>query len=106
MLDYADPALRASGFGPYYLYRQKYMSGSFENVGWRRPGRTGLYNIYMMEELHSVLSLGGGGMSKLVRPDGKLLRQHNPKYPREYLTQFDDVLQSRRVFIAALQTET
>ncbi len=104
MLRAGEGALREAGYTPYYLYRQKYMSGSFENVGWRQPGRTGLYNIYMMEELHSILSLGGGGMSKLIRPDGKLLRQHNPKYPREYLTRFDDVLQSRRVFIAALQT--
>lgn len=103
MLDYAAPALRGAGFAPYYLYRQKYMSGSFENVGWKKPGRTGLYNIYMMEELHSILSLGGGGMSKLLRPDGTLLRQHNPKYPREYLSRFGDVLESRRAFIEALQ---
>ena len=56
MLDYADPTLRKHGFEPYYLYRQKYMSGSFENVGWTRPGGEGLYNIYIMEELHSILS--------------------------------------------------
>ena len=48
MLDYADPALRARGFAPYYLYRQKYMSGSFENVGWCISGAEGLYNIYIV----------------------------------------------------------
>ncbi|MDE7219787.1 MAG: coproporphyrinogen dehydrogenase HemZ, partial [Oscillospiraceae bacterium] len=58
MLDHAAPALRSAGFDPYYLYRQKYMSGSFENVGWCRPGGTGWYNIYIMEELHTILSLG------------------------------------------------
>ena len=66
MLDYADPALRAKGFTPYYLYRQKYMSGSFENVGWCISGAEGLYNIYIMEELHSILSLGAGGSTKMV----------------------------------------
>ena len=52
MLDYANEALRAADFAPYYLYRQKYMSGSFENVGWCISGAEGLYNIYIMEELH------------------------------------------------------
>ena len=59
MLDYADPTLRKHGFEPYYLYRQKYMSGSFENVGWTRPGGEGLYNIYIMEELHHSLPRRG-----------------------------------------------
>ncbi len=98
MLSRGGEALRAAGYAPYYLYRQKYMSGSFENVGWTKPGKTGYYNVYMMEELHSVLALGGGGVSKLRLPDGKLLRLHNPKYPREYLSQFESVLESRRLF--------
>ena len=50
-----NEALRAADFAPYYLYRQKYMSGSFENVGWCISGAEGLYNIYIMEELHSIL---------------------------------------------------
>lgn len=108
MLREGERALRAAGYTPYYLYRQKYMSGSFENVGWRRMERklSGLYNIYMMEELHSILSLGGGGMSKLIRRDGKLFRQHNPKYPREYLTQFETVLQNHRAFLETLQIQS
>ncbi len=84
MLDYADPALRKHGFAPYYLYRQKYMSGSFENVGWTKPGGTGLYNIYIMEELHSILSLGAGGSTKMVG-GGQIRRAFNAKYPREYI---------------------
>ena len=71
MLAGAEDALRQNGYEPYYLYRQKYMSGSFENTGWCRPGYTGLYNIYMMEELHTILSLGGGGMNKINLPGGK-----------------------------------
>ena len=84
MLDYADPALRKHGFEPYYLYRQKYMSGSFENVGWTRPGGEGLYNIYIMEELHSILSLGAGGSTKMVG-GGQIRRAFNAKYPKEYI---------------------
>ena len=59
-------ALRQAGFAPYYLYRQKYMSGSFENIGWTRPGGECLYNIYIMSELCSILSFGAGGSTKLI----------------------------------------
>ena len=85
MLDYAAPALRAAGYGPYYLYRQKYMSGSFENTGWTRPGGECLYNIYIMSELCSILSFGAGGSTKMVEPGtNHILRAFNPKYPKEY----------------------
>ena len=84
MLDYANPALRKHGFAPYYLYRQKYMSGSFENVGWTKPGAEGLYNIYIMEELHSILSLGAGGSTKMVGVQD-ISRAFNAKYPKEYI---------------------
>ena len=86
MLDIAERRLRGAGYVPYYLYRQKYMSGSFENVGWCLPGTECAYNIIMMEELQSVLSLGAGGITKLVDPStGKIERLNNPKYPKEYL---------------------
>lgn len=60
------------------------MSGSFENVGWCKPGFVNVYNICMMEELHTVLSLGAGGVTKLVK-GGVVRRLANPKYPQEYL---------------------
>lgn len=86
MLDYADPALRARGFAPYYLYRQKYMSGSFENVGWCISEAEGLYNIYIMEELHSILSLGAGGSTKMVDAQrNRIERVFHPKFPLEYI---------------------
>jgi len=96
MLDYADPALREKGFAPYYLYRQKYMSGSFENVGWCISGAEGLYNIYIMEELHSILSLGAGGSTKMVG-GGLIRRAFNAKYPREYI----DLAEKRSANLAA-----
>ena len=91
MLDFSREILTTSGYHPYYLYRQKYMSGSLENVGWAKPGTENLYNIVMMEELHTVVSLGAGGVTKLIQ-DGKILRLANPKYPHDYLSGLDQVL--------------
>ena len=95
MVDYAEDTLRAAGYEPYYLYRQKYMSGSFENVGWCKPGTACLYNIYMMEELHTIISVGGGGMNKVNLPDGTLKRFHNPKFPEQYIDMIEDVLRQK-----------
>ena len=95
MVLYANTTLRGLSYRPYYLYRQKYMSGSFENVGWSRDGLDCLYNIYMMEEVHTILSLGGGGMNKVNFPDGSLQRFHNPKFPEQYIGQIDDVLRQK-----------
>ena len=100
MVDYANEALRALGYKPYYLYRQKYMSGSFENVGWSRDGLDCLYNIYMMEEVHTILSLGGGGMNKVNFPDGSLKRFHNPKFPEQYIEMIDDVCKQKEEMFA------
>ena len=85
MLDHASYHLRDNGYEPYYLYRQKYTSGGFENTGWTKPGHVGVYNICMMEELTSVLAIGGGGVTKLVSPEGRIERVFNAKYPREYI---------------------
>ena len=91
MLDYSRNALEKAGYRPYYLYRQKYMSGNYENIGWSRDNRDCLYNIYMMEEVHSILAVGAGAVTKLVEyypaniASTKILRYFNPKYPYEYL---------------------
>ena len=95
MVAYAEKTLRAKGYKPYYLYRQKYMSGSFENVGWSRDNLDCLYNIYMMEEVHTILSLGGGGMNKVNLPGGKIERFHNPKFPEQYIEMLDSVLRQK-----------
>jgi len=95
MVAYANEKLRDLGYKPYYLYRQKYMSGSFENVGWSRDNLDCLYNIYMMEEVHTILSLGGGGMNKVNLPGGRLERFHNPKFPEQYIEMLDNVLSQK-----------
>lgn len=102
MVAYAEATLRSLGYKPYYLYRQKYMSGSFENVGWSRDDRDCLYNIYMMEEVHTIVSLGGGGMNKVNLPDGSLRRFHNPKFPEQYIEMLDNVLQQKRELFALM----
>jgi len=106
MVEYANGQLRSGNYKPYYLYRQKYMSGSFENVGWSRDGLDCLYNIYMMEELHTIVSLGGGGMNKVNFPDGSLQRFHNPKFPEQYIAQIDTVLAQKEEMFQLLQAQS
>ena len=90
MLDYASARLTAAGYAPYYLYRQKFMSGGFENVGWQKGGTVNIYNICIMEELRSILAMGGGGSTKLIRPDGgRNIRLMAPKYPLEYISSIE-----------------
>ena len=104
MLDYSRQQLSAHGYSPYYLYRQKYMAGNYENVGWSRENRDCLYNIYMMEELHPIVSLGGGGMSKVNLSETKLERFHNPKFPEQYIEQHDKVLEQKHKLFDLLKT--
>ena len=90
MLDFAGGRLRAEGYQPYYLYRQKFMSGGFENVGWTKEGYINLYNVCIMEELCSIIACGGGGSTKLIRrDDGRNIRLVAPKYPQEYIDYID-----------------
>ena len=96
MLDAAAKALRSADYSPYYLYRQKFMSGGFENVGWCRPGTENLYNICIMEELCSILSMGAGASTKLTAGDGRLERVFAPKYAKEYIDGIDAVVSGKQ----------
>lgn len=90
-VDYTQLRAQQEGYLPYYMYRQKNTVGNFENVGFALEGAEGLYNIYMMEEVHSIFAVGAGAVSKMVdyRPEngGKPIieRLFYPKYPYEYL---------------------
>ena len=90
-IDYSQVTLPENGYSPYYMYRQKNSMGNFENVGFAKAGREGKYNIYMMEEVHSILAVGAGAVTKLVKylpanvGDSEIRRLFNPKYPYEYL---------------------
>lgn len=96
MLEYAYEKLRENGYEPYYLYRQKNMSGGFENTGWTKPNHENVYNICMMEELCGILAAGGGGSSKLIKGAGKNERIVAPKYPLEYIQQIDKICNDKK----------
>lgn len=83
---------------PYYLYRQKNMAGNFENVGYAKEGKYGLYNILIMEEVQSVAAIGAGVISKTVHGDGLIERCANVKDVGLYLSAFDQVMQKKRMF--------
>ena len=92
MLSFAAERLRGAGYRPYYLYRQKFMSGGFENVGWCLPGTENIYNVCIMEELCTVLALGGGASTKLVdAASGRIERVFNAKYPKEYIDSIEKI---------------
>ena len=105
MLDYAQLQLTDFGFEPYYLYRQKFMSGGFENVGWTKPGAENLYNICIMEELCGIIAMGGGASTKLTASGGRIRRMFCPKYPKEYIEKIDQLCENKQE-IAAWYTES
>ena len=104
MLDYAMERLTAGAYAPYYLYRQKFSAGGFENVGWAREGTECFYNVAMMEELCSVLSLGAGGATKRILPGGKILRCLNRKYPYEYIGSLEAAGEEKRKLFLGPET--
>ncbi len=86
----------AENYMPYYLYRQKSTPGNLENTGYAKNGYTGLYNIFIMEEVHTIMSAGAGGVSKLVSNTGEITRIFNHKYPTEYIERFDIVCERKK----------
>ncbi len=80
------------GYQPYYMYRQKSTVKNLENVGFSQSGHESLYNIYIMEEIQTIISCGAGGVSKVVGPDGDLKRVYNYKYPQEYIKDFAAII--------------
>ena len=86
-VDYSQLRAKSNGYIPYYLYRQKNSVSNLENVGFAKPGAEGLYNIYIMEEVHHIFAVGAGAVTKLVAGDkNRMLRIFMDKYPYEYLS--------------------
>ncbi len=88
----------AAGMGmePYYLYRQKNMSGNFENVGYAREGKFGIYNILIMEEKQNIVALGAGSISKRLFPGGRIERCENVKEVAQYIERIDEMIERKR----------
>ncbi|MEG2928904.1 MAG: coproporphyrinogen dehydrogenase HemZ [Oscillospiraceae bacterium] len=84
--------LTKSGYVPYYMYRQKATLQNLENVGFSQPYHESLYNIYIMEELETIVSCGAGAVSKVIGENGEIKRVYNYKYPTEYVKGFAEIL--------------
>lgn len=93
MVDSGAKILNESGYHPYYMYRQSKSLGNLENVGWSKKGYECLYNVFMMDETHTVLSVGASAVTKLKSPKSDYIeRIYNYKYPYEYIDNFDELL--------------
>ena len=100
MLSLTQKALLDEGYIPYYMYRQSKCLGNLENVGWAKKGFEGLYNVYMMEEIHSVFAVGAGAVTKLKAPhDSSIERVFNYKYPYEYIGSFDEIIKRKEQIV-------
>lgn len=96
MLVYTQNILGQNEYIPYYMYRQSRMVGNLENVGWSKRGFESLYNVYVMDETHTILACGSGGVTKLKRNNPDYLeRIFNFKYPYEYIDRFDELIQRK-----------
>lgn len=97
MVRYARETLSNRGVEPYYMYRQSKTVGNLENVGYAKKGYEGLYNVYIMDETHTILACGASAVTKLREPGGDFIeRIFNFKYPYEYISRFDDIIERKQ----------
>lgn len=96
MLSYAQKKLTSCNYIPYYLYRQSKMVGNLENTGWSKQGFESLYNVFVMDETHTILGCGAGAVTKLRDFNSEYLKRiFNFKFPYEYNTRFDEMLERK-----------
>lgn len=104
MLEYIARVFKRHQLLPYYMYRQKYILGNQENVGYATPGKESLYNMIMIDERETVIGLGGGAITKVVNPeDWSLVRYSNPKYPGDYINDIERILQEKLSLLTSFQ---
>ena len=97
MVDYAESKLKSVGILPYYMYRQSKTVGNLENIGYAKKGYEGLYNVYIMDETHTILACGASAVTKLKSVnDGQIERIFNYKYPYEYISRFDEMVDRKK----------
>ena len=101
MLEYNQNMLLSKNYIPYYLYRQSRMAGNLENVGWSKKGYESLYNVYVMDETHTILACGAGAVTKLKKQNPDYLeRIFNYKYPYEYIDRFDEMIKRKEAILS------
>ena len=88
--------MQSLGMEPYYLYRQKNMTGNYENTGYSRPGKEGIYNILIMEEVQTIVACGAGTVTKRVYGDGRIERCDNVKDVGLYISKIDEMIERKR----------
>lgn len=92
----AEKSARTLGMSPYYLYRQKNMTGNLENVGFAAPGKEGIYNILIMEEKQTIAACGAGSISKRVDANGRIERRENVKDVTQYIERIKEMLERKK----------
>ncbi|MBR6736487.1 MAG: coproporphyrinogen dehydrogenase HemZ [Oscillospiraceae bacterium] len=96
MVDGARRKLASAGYEAYYLYRQKNTIGALDNTGYAKPGKEGCYNVFIMDETHTILACGAGAVTKLKAPySDEIERIYNYKFPKEYIERFDEMLRRK-----------
>ena len=99
-MEIAAKGARDMAMVPYYLYRQKNMSGNFENVGYSKEGKYGIYNILIMEEKQTIVALGAGSITKRVFPDGRIERCDNVKDVGLYIEKIEEMIERKQKLFA------
>ncbi len=102
MVQYGYDFLTQNSYNPYYLYKQRNTLGNLENVGFAREGHESLYNIYIMEEIQTILALGGGASTKMVKGD-RIERVFNPKEAADYIKRIDEIIEKKRTALEFLR---
>ena len=95
MVQYSYDFLTEKGYNPYYLYKQKNTLGNLENVGFAKAGHESLYNIYIMEEIQTILAMGAGASTKMVKGD-RIERVFNPKEATDYINRIDEIIEKKK----------
>ncbi len=101
MIDFADDFLRESGYGAYYLYRQKYASGNLENAGYTKKGKACVYNIDAMEEISSCVACGANAVSKRVNFERKKIERYgSPKDVKTYMSKIEEIINAKKTLFS------
>lgn len=99
MVEYSYKTLAKNGYMPYYMYRQKYMAGNLENVGYCKEGKACVYNVNVMEEISSTVACGANAISKKVfNSENRIERLASPKDVKTYIEKIDTILSNKKKF--------
>ena len=102
MVDFSREMMDSLGYRPYYLYRQKYMVGNLENIGYSKPGAECIYNIKTMDERQTMIALGAGGISKRFYPEeNRIERAANVSNYEIYIDRIDEMIERKEQLIFA-----